>query len=441
MSTRAAYASTAPALGRVEDVATDGRGVLHRDGKAVFVPDCLPGEEIVYLPRRRRRQFDEGALERVVAPSAARVPARCPHFGVCGGCTLQHADSDAQIAFKQKQVLDTLERVGKVRPETVAPALVGARWGYRRRARLGVKFVPRKGGTLVGFRERGSAFIAEIERCHVLAPEVGERIQALRTLIDGLSVRKRLPQIEVSVADNACALVLRLMEEPSDGDRERLQAFSRTHGVWFYLQRGGPDTVVPLLEQTPPLRYRLPAFDVTLHFEPGDFIQVNGPANAALVSQALEWLSLSPTTRVLELFAGLGNFTLPLARRAAHVTAVEGEAGLVARMRDNAKRNGLQNVSAYTEDLFVPQHDARWLNSHFDAVLLDPPRSGAQEVLPLVAARGARRIVYVSCHPATLARDAGVLTQAQGYRLARVGVIDMFPHTAHVESMALFEHA
>lgn len=438
MSARAEHVRTV-AQGRVEDLATDGRGVLHQDGKAVFVPDCLPGEEVLYYPRRRRRQFDEGVLERVVTSSAERVPARCAHFGICGGCALQHAHGDAQVNFKQKQVLDVLEHVGKVRPETVAPALDGAHWGYRRRARLGVKFVPRKGGTLVGFRERSSAFIAEIEHCQVLAPEVGERIQALRTLIDGLSIRRRLPQIEVAVADNACALVLRVMDEPGPADLARLRAFSRTHDVWFYLQRGGPETIEPLLPDTPPLHYGINGFDVTLRFEPGDFIQVNGAANVAMVSQAVQWLALSPRARVLELFAGLGNFTLPMARRCAHVIAVEGDAPLVARTRDNASRNGLSNVTAYAADLFTPQADALWLRAPFDVALLDPPRSGAQEVLPLVAARAPRRIVYVSCHPATLARDTGALVQAHGYRLTRLGVIDMFPHTAHVEAMALFE--
>ena len=313
--------------GHVEDLASDGRGVLHRDGKAVFVPDCLPGEQIVYRVRRRSRHVDEGVLEELVEPSPDRVAARCAYFGVCGGCSLQHVGA-RQLAFKQKQVLDALERVGKVRPQALAEPIQGAQWGYRRRARLGVKYVPKKGGTLVGFRERGTPFIADIERCHVLAPAVGARIRALRGLIDGLSIRTRLPQIEVAVGDNACALVLRVLDEPSADDVARLLAFSSEYGVWFYLQRGGPETIEPLSSDTPTLYYRLQAFDLTLQFHPGDFIQVNAAANEAMIGQALDWLAPGPRSTALELFSGLGNFTLPLARRSARVISVEGEPGL-----------------------------------------------------------------------------------------------------------------
>ncbi len=430
-----------PVPGVVEDLATDGRGVLHREGKAVFIADCLPGEEIIYRPRRRNRHLDEGTLETVVTAAPERVEPRCAHFGVCGGCALQHADEHAQLGFKQKQVLDALSRVGKVSPETVVEPIRGATWGYRRRARLGAKHVPKKGGTLVGFRERGTPFITRTESCHVLAPVVGLRLQALAELIDGLSVRKALPQIEVAVADNACALVLRVLEEPSEGDLARLQAFAAAHSVWFFLQRGGPDTVVPLSRDTPELHYRLDRFDVTLAFQPGDFIQVNAQANEAMVAQALEWLAPTPQMRVLELFAGLGNFTLPLARRAGQVVSVEGDAGLVRRAGENAARNGLDNITPHVADLFAPGERPAWLRGPFDAVLLDPPRSGAQEMVPLIAAGEPQCIVYVSCHPATLARDAGELVHRHGYRLKRAGVIDMFPHTAHVESMALFERS
>jgi len=424
--------------GQVEDLASDGRGVLHRDGKAVFVPDCLPGERILYRVRRRSRHVDEGALEELVEPSPDRVGARCAHFGICGGCSLQHV-GPPQLAFKQKQVVDALERVGKVRPQAMAEPIQGAQWGYRRRARLGVKYVPKKGGTLVGFRERGSPFIADIERCHVLAPAVGERIRALRSLIDGLSIRTRLPQIEVAEGDNACALVLRVLDEPSADDVARLLAFSAEYGVWFYLQRGGPETMEPLSPDTPTLYYRLQAFDLTLRSQPGDFVQVNAAANEAMIGQALDWLAPGPQSSTLELFSGLGNFTLPLARRSGRVISVEGEPGLVARARANAAHNGLNNVQAYVDDLFAPDPAAAWLQRPVDAVLLDPPRSGAQAVLAPVAARNPPRILYVSCHPATLARDAGELVHERGYRLARLGVVDMFPQTAHVESMALFE--
>lgn len=440
MSRRHRRESAGPFELAVADLAADGRGVgRDADGKTVFVADALPGERVRYRRTRRRRRHDDGVLEDVLTPAAARVPPRCPHFGVCGGCVLQHLDADVQVEFKQTQLLDTLARLGGVTPDTVLSPVTGRRWEYRRRARLGVRHVPGKGGTLVGFRERGTPLVAVLTDCEVLIPEVGHRLAGLQRLIDGLSVRERLPQVEVAGGDDAVALVLRMLAEPSTADRERLAAFGREHGLWFHLQPGGLDTVASLLPETPELSYTLPAFDVRLVFEPTDFIQVHAEVNAGMVAQAVSLLDPEPGTRVLELFAGLGNFSLPLARRGARVTAVEGDAGLVVRARANAEANGLADaVAAHEADLFRPDPDAPWLADGIDHALLDPPRAGAREMLPLVAAARPRRIVYCSCHPATLARDAAELVN-HGYRLTAAGVVDMFPHTAHIEAMALFE--
>ncbi len=425
----------------VDDLDHSGRGVAHRDGKAVFIPDCLPGERIRYRVTGGRRHYDEGRLDALLEAAGQRVEPRCPHFGSCGGCSLQHLGAAAQVDFKQARVLETLARIGHVRPANVLPPLTGPVWGYRRRARLGARYVAAKGGVLVGFRERGSSRIAVLDGCDILIPEVGRRIDPLKALLTSLSIRERVPQIEVAGGDDAVALVLRVLAPPTAGDLERLRDFAQREGLWLFLQPGGPDSLYPLLPETPPLAYRLPAYDMEIRFEPTDFIQVNGAINRALVARALEVLAPGPDETVLELFAGLGNFSLPLARHAGSVVTVEGDAALVERARANAGRNGIRNVETHTADLFQDQSDAVWLRGAFDKLLLDPPRSGAREILPAVTASRPGRIVYVSCDPGTLARDAGLLVHEQGYRLTAAGVIDMFPHTAHVESMAVFEAA
>lgn len=420
----------------VDDLAHDGRGVTRIEGKAVFVPEVLPGERVRVTVTHRRRKFDEGRLDDIVEPAERRVTPRCPHFGVCGGCSLQHMAPEAQIEYKQQQFLETLSRIGGVQPSDVATPLSGHPWGYRRRARLGVKYVPKKGGALVGFRERAAPYVAVLEGCEVLEPVVGHRIMALRELINALSIRARIPQIEVAVADNATALVFRVMDPPNEADLETLSAFGTEHDIWIYLQSGGPDTIRPLSEEAPGLYYELPEFDVRVGFEPTDFIQINGALNRAMVGRALEWLAPHPDERVLDLFSGLGNFSLPLGRRAKEVLAVEGDAGLVARGQKNARLNGLDNVQFKAVDLFDTREAPAWLKEGFDRVLLDPPRSGAREILPHVVAHRPKSILYVSCHPATLARDVGYLVQTADYRLNRVCVMDMFPHTAHVEAIA-----
>jgi 23S rRNA (uracil1939-C5)-methyltransferase len=459
---RAAAPPVASEEGVVEGLSQEGAGVVHA-GKTAFVAGALPGETIRFRRLRRHRQYDEAQLETVLTPSSMRVAPRCPHFSLCGGCALQHMEPAAQLAAKQQQVADVLERVARTLPQEWLPPLPGPVWAYRRRARLGVRYVPRKGRVLVGFRERLSSLIANIDSCEVLAAPVGALLVPLSELIMQLSIRERLPQIEVAVADGAVALVLRVLAPPSAGDVERLHAFENIHGVHFYLQTGGLDSIRSLAETTssgevpgevpPPLSYALPDFDLTLQFQPTDFIQVNGAVNRALVARAVELLKLDADARVLDLYCGLGNFTLALARRAAHVTGVEGDAGLIERARANAARNGLDNAEFWQADLAAAPAmsgtgagAARaamppWLAEPYTHVLLDPPRAGSRELLPAIAQLRPRRVLYVSCHPGSLARDVGELVHQHGFTLAAAGVVDMFPHTAHVESMALLTPA
>lgn len=431
--------SAAPEEADIVDLSHEAHGVARLDGKAVFVTDALPGERVVLKRVRRHRNFDEAVLESVISASPDRVAPPCPHYGTCGGCALQHLAPPAQIAFKQAQLLENLARLGNVEPGRVLEPLEGPVWGYRRRARLGIKHVPRKGRVLVGFRERSAPYVADLHDCRVLAAPLDRLIDPLAGLIAGLSIATRVPQAEVAVADNGCALVLRVLDPPSDADLDRLREWERAHGARLYLQPGGPATVAPLTPGHEPLRYSLPEFDVTLEFEPTDFIQVNAVLNQSMVSRAVAHLDPLPGERVLDLFCGLGNFSLPLARRAAEVLGVEGEPGLVARAVQNAARQRFTGVSYLTADLAAPSLDAPWATRKYDRVLLDPPRAGAREVLPVVGACGAARVVYISCHPGSLARDAGLLVRDHGFRLVAAGVMDMFPHTTHVEAMAVFE--
>ncbi len=427
-----------PVETRIEGLAHDGRGIAHVDDRTVFIHGALAGERVRFVYTRRTRKLTEGRVVEVLEPAPERVAPRCAHYGVCGGCSLQHMDPAAQIESKQAVLLENLDRIGGVRPERVLEPLTGPLWGYRRKARLGVKYVARKGRVLVGFRERGSPLVADLAHCDVLHPSVGGRLEMLAELVDGLEARERLPQIEVAVGDAATSLVFRHLDPLSTADRDRLEAFARREGLQVLLQPGGPESVEPLWPAEPELFYRLPEFEVTIHFRPTDFTQVNAEINRAMVSRAVAMLDPRPDERVLDLFAGLGNFSLPLARSAREVIAVEGDAAMVARGEASAARNGIRNTRHFAADLFGDHADAPWLRA-IDKVLLDPPRAGAAEILPSVAAQRPGRIVYVSCHPATLARDAGQLVNAHGYRLVEAGVMDMFPQTSHVESIALFE--
>ena len=415
-----------------------GEGVI-RDGKTVFVPGALPGENIKFRRTRTHRQHDEAELVEVLTAAPERVVPRCPHFGVCGGCALQHLSPEAQLEARQTELQDNLERLGKVTPQTWLPPLRGPVWGYRRRARLGAKFVTKKGKVVVGFRERLAPFIADVQHCDVLTPPVGDLITPLAELIMTLGIRERVPQIEVAVADNAVALVFRVLDPPSADDLERLRAFRTTHGVRLYLQPKGLDSIHELDTPGEPLRYELPKFKVELEFLPTDFVQINGAVNEALVSRAVELLELTPSAEVLDLFCGIGNFTLPMARLAKRVVGVEGDAALVARARHNAQRNQLENTEFHVADLarLPGSTPAPWLRKGYTHVLLDPPRAGAREVLASVVSLEPQRVLYISCHPGSLARDLGVLVNEHGFTLEAAGVLDMFPHTAHFESLAL----
>jgi 23S rRNA (uracil1939-C5)-methyltransferase len=422
----------------IVDLDHDGRGIARVGGKVTFIRGALPGERVRYRLYRHGKQADEGTLSAVEQASPERVEPRCAHFGVCGGCSLQHLSTAGQVQFKQKQLLDALERIGNVRPQQLAPAITGPGWGYRRRARLSVKHVAKKGGVLVGFREADSPYVAQLESCVVLDPRVGLKLKALADCIGRLNINTRVPQIEVAAAETV-ALVFRVMQAPTAADREVLRAFGEQHGFEIYLQPGGLDTIAPLGGATA-LALSPDGSELSLEFLPSDFVQVNDSVNQQMVRQALNWLAGEGPLRglqVLELFSGLGNFSLPLAKAGAQVTAVEGERGLVERARHNAQRNGLA-IRFEQADLFAPDPRVDWLRHGHDAVLVDPPRAGAREILPHVADGKPARLVYVSCHPGTLARDAAFLVHERGYRLERAGILDMFPHTRHVESMALF---
>ena len=423
----------------ITDLSHDGRGVTHINGKAVFVSRALAGERVRLRFTGKHRHYDEASVEEVLSASPDRVEARCAHFGVCGGCALQHLDPVAQIAAKQRVLLENFERIGKVQPEQVLPALTDQPWGYRRKARLSVKYVEKKGRVLVGFRESNGRYVADIARCEVLHPAVGERIALIAQLLEGMDGKREIPQIEVAAGDDLVALIFRHLQPLTARDSEALVQFGKTHGLGIYLQPGGIDSVAPLWPEDARLSFRLPAYDVELEFRPLDFIQVNAGMNRRMIEHALTLLDPQPGDRVLDLFCGLGNFTLPLARRAAQVTGVEGDAGLVRRAQQNAQRNNVENATFFSADLAADQRATPWAKADYELLLLDPPRSGAAEILEYLPKRSARRLVYVSCHPASLARDAGILVNQHGFKLRSAGVMDMFPHTAHVESIALFE--
>lgn len=417
----------------------DGKGVARIADKATFIQGALEGEQVRFRYTARKRSYDEGMATEVHQHSPDRVEPRCPHYAICGGCSLQHMHPDAQISAKQGVLLENLRQLGNVEAESVLSPLSNEHpWGYRRKARLGVKWVPKKGRVLVGFRERGSSKVAELEECHVLHPRVGGILRELSELIGKLSIRDRIPQIEMAMDDERCVLIFRHLDPLSESDLCALRSFGKVHDIVPYLQPGGPDTVEPLDPPGVELHYALPSEDLDLAFEPGDFTQVNTEINRKMVARAISMLQPGAGDRVLDLFCGVGNFTLPLARHAGAVTGVEGDERLVARARANAVRNGLDNTDFFTANLYEELEPAAWLDRKFNKALLDPPRSGAQQVLSLLPRMGVEELVYVSCYPGTLARDAGELVREHGYRLVSAGVMDMFPHTGHVESIALF---
>ena len=423
----------------IVDLAHDGRGVARVEGKAVFVEGALPGERVRFRILKRRRHMDEAGLVEVLVASPERAAPRCAHFGICGGCSLQHLSPAAQLAAKQRQLLENLQRIGNVQPTRVLEPLRGPEWAYRRRARLGIKFVHKKGRVLAGFRERDKPYIADIKRCEVLLAPLANLPQELAALTETLTIREKMPQVEVAAGDRATALVFRVLEAPGAEDLEKLAAFGAQRGLQIFVQPGGLDTVRPLRDDFPPLEYAVDGGNVVIEFGPIDFIQVNRDINSSMVDAAMRLLQPQASDAALDLFCGLGNFTLPLARRARQVTGVDGDASLLSKARANAARNGIGNLGLAVENLFEPKSFGTWANERYDLVLLDPPRAGAAELLCCMPRWNPRRVVYISCHPGSLARDAQILVAEHGFALTAAGVMDMFPHTTHVESIAVFE--
>ncbi|MDR5811906.1 23S rRNA (uracil(1939)-C(5))-methyltransferase RlmD [Caballeronia sp. LZ019] len=416
-------------------------------GKVIFVEGALPGERVSYSSYRKKPSFEQAQVVKVLRESVIRAKPKCQFFGTCGGCSMQHLDVRAQIAVKQRVLEDNLQHLAKLRAETMFRPIHGPSWGYRYRARLTVRHVEKKGGVLVGFHERKSSYVADMTSCEVLPPHVSAMLVPLRHMVAGLSIRDRMPQIELAVGTDVTALVLRILEPLTEADEALIRAFADEHDVQFWLQPKGPDTVYPFYPLDRELAYTLPEFDIRMPFKPTDFTQVNHQINRVLVARALSLLAPQPSDRVLDLFCGIGNFTLPLARLSREVVGIEGSEALTARALENAKANGVDGHTSFAcRNLFeVTADDFRALGA-FDKFLIDPPREGALAVskaLADIAQSGdgplPERIVYVSCNPATLARDAGLLVHEAGYRMKGAGVVNMFPHTSHVESIALFE--
>lgn len=430
----------APVQAEIESLTHDGRGVAHVGGKVIFIDDALPGETVEFVYTDSRRDFAEGKVVNVLNPAADRVEPACPHYGVCGGCSFQHVEPEAQIRIKQDLLAEQFKRIGKVEVPGFWPPLTGPHWGYRRKARMGVKYVAKKDRALVGFRERRHQYLAEIDGCLVMHPVVGTRLTALSELIAGLSIREKIPQIEVAIGDEQCVLAVRVLEPPTAADIEQLRRFGREHGISLCLQPKGPDTIEPLPGEPEVIPvYSLPDQSVEFKFRPAMFTQVNYEINRQMINRVLELLELDKNDTVLDLFCGLGNFTLPMATLAGSVTGIEGDQPLVNHAKENARHNRIGNVEFYAADLSKDIADQPWAGRKYNKILLDPSRAGASEVLPHFKKWKPERIVYVSCNPSTLARDAGILVNELGYRLIKAGVMDMFPQTAHVESIALFE--
>jgi 23S rRNA (uracil1939-C5)-methyltransferase len=422
----------------IESMSHEGRGIAHVNGKTVFVFGALKDETVLIQVQKSNRNFDQATTLEVIEPSPLRIEPRCAAFQVCGGCSLQHIDNDEQVGFKQQSLLEMMAHSG-IEPEQILEPLRAAAWGYRNKARLGVKHVAKKGRVLVGFRERNTPFIADMHRCEVLLPAVGERLDALSELIGQLDARAQIPQIEVAADTDRVQLVFRHLQPLSEGDRERLIEFARDQDFHILLQSGGPDTVKALYPEESEL-YLHPDIDsdIRIGFNAQDFVQVNRDINRQMVAQAIRLLDLQPEHHTLDLFCGLGNFTLPMARRCAQVTGVEVDAPMLERARSAARANNIDNTEYYCADLTAPDEDAVWMGKQYDRILLDPPRSGALEIVQSIGRFQAERIVYVSCQPSSLVRDAAIIC-AQGYRMSQLGVMDMFPQTAHVEAMAVFE--
>lgn len=424
---------------KIESLDHEGRGVAHCEGKAIFVESALPGEEVEYSVFKKKPKVEFANISKITRESPHRVKPGCENFGICGGCSMQHLAPSAQVAAKQRILEDALWHIGRVRAETILPAIHGPYWGYRHRARLSVRFVEKKGKLLVGFNEKRTRYVTDMDCCEVLPARISQLIPHLKSLISGLSIKTRLPQVEVAVGERVDVLVFRILASLTDSDEAALRDFAERHAVQIYLQPKGVDSIFAFHPVNPvQLDYTLPEFGITMPFQPSDFTQVNFAINRALVRRAMALLAPAPGDRIADLFCGLGNFTLPIAKSGAQVVGMEGSSALVDRARENAAKNGIETARFVAADLF--KMNARQFDElgRFDKMLIDPPRAGAAEVVESIGANPPSRIVYVSCDPATLARDAHTLVNSRGYVLRAAGVINMFPHTSHVESIALF---
>lgn len=426
----------------IESLDYDGHGVAHVDGKTIFIDGALPFEVVEYSSYRKKPTFENAQAVAVLKESFLRTTPQCQHYGVCGGCSMQHAEASGQVAAKQRVLEENLSRIGEVKPETLLTPIYGPTWGYRHRARLSARYVAKKGTVLVGFHEKRSSFIADMKSCEILPRKISDMLVPLRELVMQLSIRERMPQIELAVGEHVDVLVLRIMDPINTDDEALLRSFADQYQVQFWLQPKGPDTAYPFYPlDAPQLSYSLPEFGIVMPYKPTEFTQVNPHINRVLVGRALRLLDPQPGERIADLFCGLGNFTLPIARLGAQVLGIEGSQQLVERARENAIKNGLENQTEFqVANLFEMTEEIMAGLGHFDRMLIDPPRDGAMEVCKSISAEhGPKRIVYVSCNPATLARDANVLVNVKGYTMKTAGVVNMFPHTGHVESMAWFE--
>lgn len=428
-----------PVKATIESLAHDGRGVSHVDGKVIFIDEALPGEELEFIYTDSRKDYAEGKVATLHSRSPDRDEPACPHFGRCGGCSFQHVKDDRQIIIKQDLLAEQFQRIGKVTVAEFWEPLKGPYWGYRRKARMGVKHVAKKGRVLVGFRERRNPFLAEIESCKVMHPIVGEKLMDLSAMIGELSIKDKIPQIEVAIGDEDCVLAFRVLEPATDEDKEIMRAFGQQHNISMCLQSKGPDTIKPI-EGDPEVipTYSLPDQGITFHFKPAMFTQVNYEINRQMVNRVMQEMDFNEQDRVLDLFCGLGNFTLPIATKAGHVVGIEGDQPLVNHAKENARLNQINNVEFFVVDLSKDVSDQAWARQKYNKVMLDPSRAGASEVLYQLKKWEPELIMYVSCNPSTLARDAGILVNELGYTLVKAGVMDMFPQTGHVESIALF---
>jgi 23S rRNA (uracil1939-C5)-methyltransferase len=419
----------------------EGRGIVHVNGKTTFLFGALPGETVEFRYIRCHRQYDEGVVTNVLKASKDRVAPLCPHFGICGGCSMQHASSDMQRAHKQSVLLEHFQHQANCQPESIMEPLYAAPWEYRRRARLSVRFVPKKEAVLVGFRERGTSFVAELNACNILHPSIGRKIKVLSDVFMQCEMKSDIAQVEVAVADNATAIVVRHMVELPETDIEKLTTFARDNHLHLYFQPKGPESIHPVFPENPEaLFYEMPDHQIKMVFKPSQFTQINQDINLKMINRALELLELKKSDRALDLFCGIGNFSLPMAKYCSAVVGVEGAESSIIQAQNNAIANNIHNATFYTQDLSADLSHAVWSKDRYDKVLLDPARLGAKELMPHIAVWQPERIVYVSCNPITLARDTKDLLQL-GYHLEKAGVMDMFPHTDHIEAIALFVRA